>query len=102
MTGAAGLDGSGVRSRQKRRREDGISFRSLERRLERRGRLIRVMTLGTGNRGFTIRAVILGRVCLVIESHFAVFIRLAVFRQRDLLRLYFTLLNGGRERRRDH
>ena len=57
------------------------------------------MTLDARQHTLSVRAVLLRRVVLVIESNFAVFIRLAVLRERDLLRLdlAFFFLNNNAE-----
>lgn len=87
MAHAAILHRLRVRCIQNFRCQLDFSFRRLQRRLQTRGRLVRVVTLDARQHALPIRTVFFQRVVLVIEGHFAVLIRLAVFRERDFLGL---------------
>ena len=59
------------------------------------------MTLNTRQHTLPIRTVLLGRVVLVIERHFAILVGLAVFRKRDFLRLCLALFFLRNQAERD-
>jgi hypothetical protein len=87
MTRAATLHRLRLRRSQSLSRQDHFTFRRFQRRLQTRRGLVRVMTFNTRQHALPVRTVLLQRVHFMIESDFAVLVRLAVLCQDHLFRL---------------